>query len=210
MTSGQSRRGDSAAQFDVCAATGKPAPLVVDRATEALTPIEGAAAPCVRNTFSIALDRHLPESARRGDPLSVLLVRIDNYRSSSDRFGGRTEDKLIEAVGKFFIASVRTTDWIARFDTTTFAFLLHGTAHANALMVAERLRKILSDAETPVGATSIPLTLSIGTTDFAPGDSSASILRRAEEAMLSAVRAGGDCVRSRRARPEPSLAGVTA
>ncbi len=36
------------------------------------------AAPCVRTTFCLALDHRLAESKRRGDPLSVILARIDN------------------------------------------------------------------------------------------------------------------------------------
>jgi diguanylate cyclase (GGDEF)-like protein len=186
----------AAARIDDFGRAGNPAPFVVDQTIQTRPPVEGQAAPSVRNTFSIALDRHLPESARRGDPLSVLLVRIDNGRDSRDRHGLRSDDMLIEAVGKVFVASVRSTDWLARFDMTTFAFLLPGTAHGNTLIVAERLREALAAADLPCGAARGQLTLSIGTTEFVLGDSSASILRRAEEAMTAAVRAGGDCVRS--------------
>jgi len=159
--------------------------------------VTGKAVPCVRNTFALALDRHLPDAARRGDPLSVVLVAIDNARDLSDGCRVRIGDETLETVGKTFIASVRATDCVARFDATTFAFLLTDTEHASALMVAERLRKVVSAVALPAGAGSIRLTLSIGTSDFVLGDSSASILRRAEEAMIAAAQAGGDCIRSR-------------
>jgi diguanylate cyclase (GGDEF)-like protein len=169
--------------------------LVPERATPARNLIEGAAAPCVRNTFVLALDRYLPDSARRGEPFSVMLVSIDNDRGLGELRGLPMGNETLEAVGKTFVASVRSSDWVARFDATTFVFLLPGTAHAHALIVAERLRKTVSRAALD-GVAPNRLALSIGTTDFAPGDSSASILQRAEEALSAANQAGGDCVRS--------------
>ncbi len=168
----------------------------VDRATDACSEIESKNAPCVRNTFLLALDCHLPESARRGEPFSVLLVSVDNDRGLGDRHGLRVDKELLEAAGKLFISSVRSTDWVARFEATTFAFLLPGAIHAQALMVAERLRRNISRAALPAGPSPARLTLSIGATDIAPGDSSASIVQRAEEALSAATRDGGDCIRS--------------
>ena len=157
--------------------------------------IAGKAVPSVHNTFALALDRHLPDAAQRGDPLSVVLVSIENDRGLSDGCGARIGNETLETVGKTFIASVRATDWVARFDATTFAFVLPGTVHANALIVAEALRRTVSNVAVG-GIAPLRLTLSIGTTGFLPGDSSATILHRAEEAMIAAIQAGGDCIRS--------------
>ena len=150
------------------------------------------AAPCVRNTFSLALAHRLAESARRGDPLSMILVRIDNYEGLRNRYGLRAGNQILDAAGKFFIASVRGMDWVARFDLTTFAFLLPNTTHANALHVAERLRATASAASLSVDGTLIPLTLSLGTTEALRGDSSEAVVRRAEEAMNASIRTGGN------------------
>jgi diguanylate cyclase (GGDEF)-like protein len=154
------------------------------------------AAPCVRNTFSLALGHRLAESARRGDPLSVILVRIDNYQNLGDRYGLQVGNQILDAAGKFFIASVRAMDWVARFDMTTFAFLLPNTAHANALRVAERLRTTISFAGKSIDGSPIPLTLSLGTTEAQLGDGSEATLRRAEEAMNASIRTGGNCIHS--------------
>ncbi len=150
------------------------------------------AAPCVRNTFCLALGHRLAESARRGDPLSMILVRIDDYQVLRDRYGLQAGNQILDAAGKFFIASVRGMDWVARFDMTTFAFLLPNTAHANALRVAERLRTTVSSASLTVHGILIPLTLSLGTTEAVFGDSSEAVLRRAEEAMNASIRTGGN------------------
>jgi diguanylate cyclase len=150
----------------------------------------------VRKTFSLALAHRLAESTRRGDSLSLVLARIDNFESLADRHGLQQCNELLEAVGKFFIASVRGMDWVARFDAATFAFLLPNTPHAGALRVAERLRTTTAAAGPTVGGAQVGLTLSLGTTVFMVDDTSEAILRRAEDAMNASVRAGGNCIRS--------------
>jgi diguanylate cyclase (GGDEF)-like protein len=149
-------------------------------------------APCVRNTFSLALGHRLAESSRHGDPLSLIIVRIDDYQALRDRFGLNACNEILDAVGKFFISSVRGSDWVARFDMTTFALLLPKTEHSNALCVAERLLTSISSASLTANGVLIPLTLSLGTTEAMRGDSSDEILRRAEEALEEAVKKGGN------------------
>jgi diguanylate cyclase (GGDEF)-like protein len=154
----------------------------------------GATVPCVRKTFSLALGHRLAESTRRGDPLSLILARIDNYEKLAGQHDLQASNEILEAVGKFFIASVRGMDWVARFDAATFAFLLPNTPHAGALQVAERLRTRTSAASPNMAH--VALTLSLGTTEFMLGDTGEAILRRAEDAMNASVRSGGNCIRS--------------
>jgi diguanylate cyclase (GGDEF)-like protein len=158
--------------------------------------VDVAAGPCVRKTFSLALGHRLAESVRRGDLMSLVLARIDNFENFAERHSLQKSNEILEAVGKFFIASVRGMDWVARFDTSTFAFLLPNTAHAGALRVAERLRTTTLAAGPTVGNMQVRLTLSLGTTESTLDDTSESILRRAEDAMEASVRAGGNCIRS--------------
>jgi diguanylate cyclase (GGDEF)-like protein len=163
----------------------------------AIEPRDGeTSSPCVRKTFSLALGHRLAESTRRGDPLSLILARIDGCDKLSECHGLPASNEILEAMGKFFIASVRGMDWVARFDAATFAFLLPNTPHAGALLVAERLRTNTSAASPKMAAAEVALTLSLGTTEFMLGDTSDAILRRAEDAMNASLRAGGNCIRS--------------
>src|SRR5262249_29856035 len=120
----------------------------------------------------------------------------DNYESLAKRHGLQASNEILEAVGKFFIASVRGMDWVARFDAATFAFLLPNTNHERALHVAERLRATTSAPGHTMDGIPIRLTLSLGTTESMLGDPREAILRRAEDAMNAALRSGGNCIRS--------------
>ena len=161
--------------------------------------------PCVRNTFSLALSHRLAESARHGDPLSLIIVRIDDYHAMRDHFGLNACNQILDAVGKFFIASVRASDWVARFDMTTFAFLLPKTDDSNAQAVAERLLTSISSASLTANGILAPLTLSLGTTEAVRGDSSDAILRRAEEALEVAIKKGGNRIHRHLCNQLPSV-----
>jgi diguanylate cyclase (GGDEF)-like protein len=152
--------------------------------------------PCVRNTFCLALGHRLAESKRRGDPISVIMVRIDNYRSLCASYGHSTGNHVLDAAGKFFIAAVRGMDWVARFDATTFAFLLPNTELANATRVAERLRTTASSHALTVDGNCIHVTISTGTAQASDGDSGDVLLCRAEKAMQASTEAGGNCSHS--------------
>jgi len=156
-----------------------------------------AAAPCVRNTFLLALAHRLAESARRGDPLSVILARVEEFQSLAERYGLQAGNEVLNAVGRLFIRSVRAMDWVARFDATTFAFLFPNTTYANALRIVERLRATVSAAGFAVDGTPVHVTLSLGTTELASGDTAEAILGRAEEALGAALQVGGNRLESR-------------
>jgi len=185
--------GDWVARRVDFAASAKPVRQDPASAAVAGDPMANeTAAPCIRNTFSLALSHRLAESARRGDPLAVVLARIDDYQGLGDRYGLQVCNQILDAAGRFFIASVRGMDWVARFDMTTFAFLLPNTSQVNALCVAERLRTTVSSAGVYRDGTPIPLTISLGTAEAVLGDSSEALLRRAEEAMHASIETGGN------------------
>jgi diguanylate cyclase (GGDEF)-like protein len=150
------------------------------------------AMPCIRNTFSLALGHRLAESARRSDPLSIILIRIDDYSDLCSRYGLKTSNDVLDAAAKFFIASVRAMDWVARFDATTFAFLLPNTTGTQAQGVAERLRIRVAAAHLAADGNQIQMTVSAGVTETSPSDDGDDVLHRAEMALETSIQAGGN------------------
>lgn len=148
--------------------------------------------PCIRSTFSLALSHRLAESKRRDDPLSVILLRIDDYQRLCDRHGLHTSRLVLEAAGKLFTASVRAMDWVARLDATTFALLLPNTALVHARGVAERLRTSAAASKLTVATDHVQVTISAGVAAATLTDTANDVLRRAEEAMEAAIQTGGN------------------
>jgi two-component system, cell cycle response regulator len=81
------------------------------------------------------------EGERRGtDPVALLLIDIDNFKSINDRFGHPVGDQVIVAVARAISEECRGGDLPARYGGEEFAVLLPGAGVANATGVAERIR----------------------------------------------------------------------
>jgi diguanylate cyclase len=92
------------------------------------------------------------------------------------------------------LASLRVYDLCARWGGEEFLVLLPDTGLEDGLQVAERLRDTLAHSPAQIGkGLSLTVTLSLGLTTFLPGDTSDTLLRRADQALLAAKHSGRNC-----------------
>jgi len=159
-----------------------------------------------RATFCLALRHRLAESKRTGEPLSVIMIRIDGHAALRERLGHHAVSQILQAMARYFVAAMREMDWVVPFSATTFTLLLPRTRGSNAIKVAERLRENLVARDLSVEGQSVQMTISAGATEAIDDDTSEKLLQRAEEAMKAAIRAGGNCSCSSdgASRPHPA------
>ncbi len=148
---------------------------------------------CERSEFSIALGRRLAEWRRGGAPPAVVLVRIDDHAGILLRQGRRAALMVLRATAQFLGAAVRDMDMVAEYDENTFALLLPGAVLANVLSVAERVRQAIARCELPVAGGRLNFTVSVAGVVTIKSDETQMLLWRAEEALDSALKAGGNC-----------------
>nr|WP_250152388.1 diguanylate cyclase [Ancylobacter radicis] len=133
-----------------------------------------------------------------GQPLAILLIDIDAFKSFNDRYGHRAGDGCIRAVAQLMAGTVRASDVVARIGGEEFAVLMPGASLTAAADVAERLREAveglaIAHADQPGGIA----TVSIGaaactpTPDLAPGD----LFVAADLALYASKNAGRNRVR---------------
>jgi diguanylate cyclase (GGDEF)-like protein len=143
-----------------------------------------------RGTFERTLERELARSSRSGEPVGLVMVDIDNFKKLNDTFGHRTGDDVLRLMTTMLSTQLRTFDTPARYGGEEFGIILPGTDQDTAVMVAERLRKAIS--EMP-GAT--PITVSAGVATFpAHAVDAESLVKAADAAMYESKRAGRDRV----------------
>lgn len=135
------------------------------------------------------------ERARRvGQPLSVVLIDIDDFKVFNDRFGHLVGDEVLRQLGRLIKQSVRRTDLAARYGGEEFAVLLPDTGTDAAARLAERIQQSLPQAESflrDLTAGGPPLSLSVGVAAFPEHASTwRQLLERADEACYQAKRAG--------------------
>jgi diguanylate cyclase len=146
-----------------------------------------------RTGFCEEVRRRVAEAHRYESKLSLMMVKVDNFRNMSGRHGSPAEDLVLKTVSQFLSAGMREMDLVARFTEDVFSVLLPGTPLSQATGVAERLRTAVARCPLRGKDFELHVTVSTGAAEVLPGDDSAALLKRANAAMDAATAAGCDC-----------------
>jgi diguanylate cyclase (GGDEF)-like protein len=133
-------------------------------------------------------------------PLTMLMVDIDHFKSVNDRFGHNAGDDALTFVAKACQECTRATDIIGRMGGEEFAMLLPETDMDQAGVVAERLRKNVSERPVTIDNASLGITVSVGVATATLSMSGIkTLIKLADEGLYQAKFDG----RNRVARVEP-------
>jgi len=82
-----------------------------------------------------------------GNPIdfSMIMCDLDNFKSVNDRFGHSVGDDTLALFGKLIIDTLRPSDFAYRYGGEEFIILLPNTELNDAVLVAERLRKVIEE-----------------------------------------------------------------
>lgn len=114
---------------------GKVAQLRADAARDPLT---GAA---TRRSFLDEVDRATARAARLGEPLSLVLIDLDDFKRVNDEGGHRAGDRLLTALVAAWRRHLRRGDVVGRLGGDEFAVLLPGTDGDGARTVIAQLER---------------------------------------------------------------------
>jgi diguanylate cyclase (GGDEF)-like protein len=151
-----------------------------------------------RALFDVFLSEHFLDASRRGRPLSLLMLDVDNFKRVNDEYGHQAGDEVLRALGKLLRAAAKPTDLPARYGGEELAVVLPGVGRAAAAALAETIRRAVAAREVKCNKLSIPITASIGVATLEPGGpfrDVAHLLKAADMAVYAAKRAGRNCVR---------------
>jgi len=140
-----------------------------------------------RRMFIELLERELQRARRYGTVFSLLMFDIDYFKKVNDRYGHDAGDRVLVEVVEICRGTVRTTDILARWGGEEFMVLMPQTESDKARSMAERLRKAVAhhafaDIES--------LTVSVGVTSLRQLDTIDVLLKRVDEALYAAKKAG--------------------
>lgn len=132
--------------------------------------------------FNDDLQHAIAVALRQGEPLSVAVLDIDDFKFLNDRHGHRHGDELLLRVARI-LRDRRASDRAFRVGGDEFALLMPGTGLEGSSIALRRLRKALSEAHVAA---------SIGSSTLRPGQDAASLRDEADAALYEAKRRGGD------------------
>lgn len=148
-----------------------------------------------RRAFDQALRTESRRCTRGLEPLSVVMVDIDNFKGFNDSFGHLVGDAALVAVARALTGAVqRAGDTVARFGGEEFAAVLPGVDEVGALAVAARL----VEAVRTVRVRQAPdwnLSVSVGSASWDSNGAKikpVDLLDRADRALYAAKAAGKD------------------
>ena len=145
------------------------------------------------------LEQEWTRSLRFGDELSILMIDLDRFKQVNDQHGHTVGDAVLRGVALALERNVRKVDTVARFGGEEFCIVLPRIAKVEALEVAEKLRRSVSQTplETAPGKPPMFATISIGVASYgADAADAAALLDLADQALYEAKRSGRNTVRS--------------
>ena len=143
--------------------------------------------------FQSSLVREIERAARFGRELAVLMLDLDRFKLVNDVHGHQVGDAVLVEVADRIRAEVREVDMVARYGGEEFVVVLPETGREGAGHTADRICRAMRRLPFDVSGLQLAITVSIGAAVFpADGDTAASIVRSADEALYTAKRAGRD------------------
>lgn len=152
-----------------------------------------------RRSLLTILDHSIAQALRYDGVCSFLLIDIDKFRQINDQYDWDTGDKVLQQFVKAMHGFQRTADFFARFSDDRFVMFLPETNREQALLAAERVRKLAAEQQVLCGSDdaedSLSFTVCIGAATLRDAkDTPESILKRAEENLFVAKQSGANRV----------------
>jgi two-component system, cell cycle response regulator len=145
-----------------------------------------------RGTVRERLQREFALAVRHGAPVSIIVADLDNFKHVNDTHGHPVGDEVLREASKRLGSRMRSYDELGRYGGEEFLVVLPGCNLANALRVADRMRRAI--AEEPVGTSAGPLQLTasfgVASVHKAPSPNIDAMIAAADEALYRAKRGG--------------------
>jgi two-component system, cell cycle response regulator len=141
--------------------------------------------------FFTQLKMEIERANRYGHSLALLLLDIDFFKLYNDTYGHLEGDKVLGTVGQMIKTCLRTMDTAYRYGGEEFTIILPYTDGNEAKTVADRIQYALEFITfCPDKDPSIRVTLSIGVTEYFPGEELTAFVSRSDRAMYVSKESG--------------------
>lgn len=135
-------------------------------------------------------EREISRAKRSGQPLSVALIDVDNFKQLNDRYGHLTGDDVLKYLVELMHRSMRSSDIVARFGGEEFVVLLPDTGINEAIELVQRLQRELTKNFYLANQDRLVVTFSAGVALWHLGECDTDVIERADSAMYRAKLAG--------------------
>jgi diguanylate cyclase (GGDEF)-like protein len=140
------------------------------------------------------LRENLATFAEHRVPFSVLCIEVDQMDSMRVTYGLPVVGSILHVVGQTLENSLRPTDFLGRIAENRFLAVLTECGPGDVEKTAKRVKKMVSSSEIKWWGDEWSVTASFGGATVQAGDTSESILERAEKSLAESIASGGNHV----------------
>ncbi len=162
-------------------------------ALEQLATRDGLTGLANRRCFDDTLHAEWQRALRQQQPLSLLMVDVDNFKQYNDAYGHLGGDECLQRIANAVSSEMRANDLVARYGGEEFAVILPNQSLKGAAIVAERIRCRVEQLHLPnLGSKQHVVTVSIGaaTALAAPETDPSQLVATADSALYRAKHMG--------------------
>ncbi|KQX01470.1 diguanylate cyclase [Massilia sp. Root418] len=162
-------------------------------ALEQLATRDGLTGLANRRCFDGTLHAEWQRALRQQQPLSLLMVDVDNFKQYNDAYGHLGGDECLKRIATAVASEMRANDLVARYGGEEFAVILPNQSLKGAAIVAERIRCRVEQLQLPnLGAGKQFVTVSIGAATAlpAPENETSQLVATADAALYRAKHMG--------------------
>jgi len=146
-----------------------------------------------RRCFDDTLQAEWQRALRHQQPLSLLMVDVDNFKQYNDAYGHIGGDECLQRIASAVASEMRANDLVARYGGEEFAVVLPNQSLKGAAIVAERIRCRVEQLHLPnLGSQRHVVTVSIGaaTALASPENDPSQLIATADGALYRAKHMG--------------------
>jgi diguanylate cyclase (GGDEF)-like protein len=174
--------------------------VALDKLTQ-LAETDGLTGLANRSHFDKMLAYECAQHQRSGNELSLIMLDIDHFKAFNDTYGHVSGDQCLREIARAMAATIsRVTDLVARYGGEEFVVLLPETPLKGATILAEKVRKCISNLDLPHRGSSMGhVTASLGVVSgrFHTGSSIMDVVQAADLELYAAKAGGRNRVNSR-------------
>lgn len=145
-----------------------------------------------RRFFDEQVNVEFDRSRRSQGALALLVVDIDHFKQFNDTYGHARGDDVLKTVADRLCQGVRRGDSVCRYGGEEFAVILPGVNGADAVQIAESLRKTLEN--NPMPETKVTISIGVASTQDGNFENAYDLFKAADRALYQAKERGRNCV----------------
>ena len=149
-----------------------------------------------REAYNIRVQQEYDRWQRYQRPLVLAVADVDFFKRTNEEFGHEAGDRMLKIIGKTMLQQLRKTDFIARFSGAQFTILLPETSLQAGQQALEKLRIAVQSCPLRFAKKPVTITISLGATLLADGDTIVTARHRADQACAMAKSSGRNCYRT--------------